>query len=151
VEDFTLSGLKPILLDNVKKTNYTKPTPIQKYAIPIIKNKRDLMACAQTGSGKTVRRLLYQFYQDHSPLYFQAAFLLPIMHTLLSEPTPLTVSASGAIQPQCIILSPTRELARQLYTEGLKFSCTTILRLGLVYGGTGTNNQISKIAVNIFI
>jgi superfamily II DNA/RNA helicase len=55
VESFEASGLRSILLDNVKKGKYIKPTPVQKYSIPIIKAKRDLMACAQTGSGKTVR------------------------------------------------------------------------------------------------
>lgn len=54
IASFESSGLRQHLLDNVKKSGYTKPTPIQKHAIPIIMNGRDLMGCAQTGSGKTV-------------------------------------------------------------------------------------------------
>lgn len=54
INSFETSGLRPHLLDNVRKSGYKKPTPIQKYAIPIIMGGRDLMGCAQTGSGKTV-------------------------------------------------------------------------------------------------
>lgn len=54
IESFESSNLRPHLLENVAKSGYKKPTPIQKYAIPIIMNERDLMGCAQTGSGKTV-------------------------------------------------------------------------------------------------
>jgi probable ATP-dependent RNA helicase DDX4 len=56
IQSFSASGLRPFLLNNVVKSGYTKPTPIQKYAIPIIMGKRDLMGCAQTGSGKTVSK-----------------------------------------------------------------------------------------------
>lgn len=53
-ESFEDMKLRKVLLDNVQQAKYTKPTPIQKHAIPIFMNQRDLMACAQTGSGKTV-------------------------------------------------------------------------------------------------
>ena len=65
IDTFKEANLREILLENIDKSGYKKPTPIQKYAIPIVQAKRDLMGCAQTGSGKT------------------AAFLLPILHTIL--------------------------------------------------------------------
>ena len=54
ISSFEEGKLYPTFLANIKKANYTRPTPIQKYSIPIITSGRDLMACAQTGSGKTV-------------------------------------------------------------------------------------------------
>ena len=57
IRSFSEAGLAEGILENVKKAKYTKPTPVQKYAIPTVLSKRDLMACAQTGSGKTVSKL----------------------------------------------------------------------------------------------
>lgn len=91
ITSFDDSGLESFLIDNVKRAKYTKPTPIQKNAIPIVLKKRDLMACAQTGSGKT------------------AAFLLPIINTLLTENKSMSVG-----KPHVVIMSPTRELAIQV-------------------------------------
>lgn len=54
ISSFEEGKLLPTFLQNVKKAKYDRPTPIQKYSIPIISAGRDLMACAQTGSGKTV-------------------------------------------------------------------------------------------------
>lgn len=54
IDSFESSGLCNLLLKNIQNSKYFKPTPVQKYSIPIIMKKRDLMACAQTGSGKTV-------------------------------------------------------------------------------------------------
>jgi len=48
------ADISEVLKENIRKTNYDKPTPIQKWAIPVIMSGRDLMGCAQTGSGKTV-------------------------------------------------------------------------------------------------
>ncbi len=58
IDSFETAGLRRILVDNILKTGYAKPTPIQRVAIPAIMLKRDMMSCAQTGSGKTAAFLL---------------------------------------------------------------------------------------------
>lgn len=88
-------------MGNIELTRYTRPTPVQKHAIPIIKEKRDLMACAQTGSGKT------------------AAFLLPILSQIYSDGPGEALRAMkengryGCCKqyPISLVLVPTRELA----------------------------------------
>lgn len=69
------------------------------------------------------------------------------MHILLSEPTNLTVSSSGCVQPQCIVVSPTRELAVQIYNEARKFALGSILKIGISYGGTRLGEQMRAISV----
>ncbi|XP_063698622.1 ATP-dependent RNA helicase vasa [Culicoides brevitarsis] len=119
---FEQSGLREYLLENVRKSGYTRPTPIQKYGIPTIMAGRDMMACAQTGSGKT------------------AGFLLPILHTLLSDERPLEIG-----KPHAVVVSPTRELAIQIFNECRKFSYGSIIKVEIAYGGTGTRYQSEKI------
>lgn len=91
IVNFAEAGLSPFLLQNIRKSGYTRPTPVQKTAIPVILAGRDLMACAQTGSGKT------------------AAFLLPIIESMLARPPQLVIG-----QPQVVIITPTRELTIQV-------------------------------------
>ncbi|KAG7248756.1 hypothetical protein CRUP_035702, partial [Coryphaenoides rupestris] len=67
IDSFHDVDMGEIIMANITLSRYTRPTPVQKYAIPIIKSKRDLMACAQTGSGKT------------------AAFLLPVLSQIYTE------------------------------------------------------------------
>lgn len=92
INTFAEAALCPFLMQNVYKSGYNRPTPVQKTAIPVILAKRDLMACAQTGSGKT------------------AAFLLPIVESLLARRPPLVIG-----QPQVVIITPTRELTIQVW------------------------------------
>lgn len=87
------------------------------------------------------------FYKMY--LFFQAAFLLPILSTLLSEPKDLIVD-SYHCEPQVIIVSPTRELAIQIYEEARKFAFSSVLKCEVVYGGTNTFNQANRIKVNSF-
>ena len=91
IESFEKAGLAKTLQNNVEKSGYLRPTPIQKQAIPIIMANRDLMGCSQTGSGKT------------------ASFLLPILNILLDTKQEIVVG-----QPQVVIISPTRELSIQV-------------------------------------
>lgn len=105
-----------IIRSNIALTRYDKPTPVQKYAIPIILARRDVMACAQTGSGKT------------------AAFLVPILNQLF-ERGPVVSSAAGQRSyarrkqyPLALVLAPTRELATQIYDEAKKFAYRSRVR-----------------------
>ncbi|XP_030837315.1 putative ATP-dependent RNA helicase Pl10 [Strongylocentrotus purpuratus] len=129
IDQFTDIDLGEIVRNNTELCNYKVPTPVQKYAIPIIKEKRDLMACAQTGSGKT------------------AAFLLPILSQIF-ESGPHKHSVSGYRKkqyPLALILSPTRELTSQIYDESRKFSYRSHVRPCVVYGGADIKGQISDL------
>ncbi len=104
----------------LRELNYTTPSPVQAQAIPLLLNGRDLLGCAQTGTGKT------------------ASFALPILHAIHERP--------AQIRPRCcrtLVLAPTRELAGQVgksfttYGAGIRFKQT------LIYGGVGQNPQIS--------
>uniref|UniRef100_A0A3Q2DQJ7 Helicase ATP-binding domain-containing protein n=1 Tax=Cyprinodon variegatus TaxID=28743 RepID=A0A3Q2DQJ7_CYPVA len=86
--------------------NPVLPTPVQKHSIPIIAAGRDLMACAQTGSGKT------------------AAFLLPILQQLMADGVAAS-HFSETQEPEVIIVAPTRELINQIYLEARKFAYGT--------------------------
>jgi ATP-dependent RNA helicase DDX3X len=108
--------LTEIIRSNIALTRYDKPTPVQKYAIPIILARRDVMACAQTGSGKT------------------AAFLVPILNQLF-ERGPVVNQSAGQRSygrrkqyPLALVLAPTRELATQIYDEAKKFAYRSRVR-----------------------
>jgi ATP-dependent RNA helicase RhlE len=106
--------LHPSLLSSAAAHGYSEPTPIQAAAIPPALEGCDLLASAQTGSGKT------------------AAFLLPILHHLLSRPRGAT---------RALVLSPTRELAAQIAEELRALAGTTGLRGMAVFGGVGMGPQ----------
>ncbi|KYQ94302.1 putative RNA helicase [Tieghemostelium lacteum] len=132
LNSFTDVDLGDILLTNIKYAKYTKPTPVQKSALPIILKDRDLMACAQTGSGKT------------------AAFLFPIISGILLEgaPEPLPPYKPGLprpIQPRALVLAPTRELAQQIFDEANKFSHGSPVTSVVIYGGADVSFQISEL------
>ncbi|RLU25948.1 hypothetical protein DMN91_002111 [Ooceraea biroi] len=128
IQNFNESGLRSILVENIQKSGYKKPTPVQKYAIPTIMSGRDLMACAQTGSGKT------------------AAFVVPIIHALLENQQDLMTSGGSSCEPKAIIISPTRELTIQIHQQVMKFALNSILRSQRIYGGTSTMHQGNKVA-----
>ncbi|KAF0767928.1 ATP-dependent RNA helicase vasa-like [Aphis craccivora] len=126
ITSFNSSGLSTILLDNLSNCNFSTPTPVQNYAIPIIIDGRDLMASAQTGSGKT------------------AAYVLPILHNLLKQPLQLVFDEHHC-EPHVVIIAPTRELVAQISECVWKFSKGTDIKNGLLYGGTSVSYQKSKI------
>merc|ERR1712179_187034 len=126
VNAFENANLRPMLMENITKSGYKVPTPVQKHSIPIIMAGRDLMACAQTGSGKT------------------AAFLIPVIHRLISSDADPGVGASSA-SPQALVITPTRELAIQIYNEARKFAQGSNIKTVVAYGGTSTGFQARKL------
>jgi len=126
IKDFASGGLRQLILDNLIKCGYTKPTPVQQVAIPIVLAKRDMMACAQTGSGKT------------------AAFLLPVIHTILEQGLPSN-GGSSEQRPQALVLTPTRELAIQINEQARKCSLGSACKSVKVYGGTSVGYQRSDL------
>lgn len=125
IEHFENSGLRQLLLDNIHKSSYMRPTPVQKHALPIVMAGRDLMACAQTGSGKT------------------AAFLLPMINLLLHDSKELIVTNEHC-EPQAVIISPTRELTLQIFNEARKFAHSSIIKTVVAYGGAAFYYQAQQ-------
>jgi len=129
ISTFTDLDLGPVLQNNIKLARYDKPTPVQKYSLPIVMAGRDLMACAQTGSGKT------------------AAFLFPLISQMLKYGPAQEVGPFGRrkVFPHALILAPTRELACQIYDEAKKFSWKTGIRSCVVYGGVPFGQHIREL------
>jgi ATP-dependent RNA helicase DDX3X len=123
--EFTVETIGVQLLKNVVLTKYTKPTPVQKYAIPIGLSGGDLMACAQTGSGKT------------------AGFLFPVIAVMLRTGAPPEPEnrRSKCAYITALVLAPTRELAVQIFEEAQKFCYCTGIRPVVVYGGALIQQQ----------
>ena len=111
---FTTLGLHADLLKGIRELGFARPTPIQAEAIPAAMSGRDVLACAQTGSGKT------------------AAFLLPILHRLIGKPRRTT---------RALVLTPTRELAAQILEDFNALAVHTPLTGAAVYGGVGMGPQ----------
>jgi len=115
---FSKLGLAPELVRGVQAMGYTEPTPIQLRAIPVVLSGRDLIASAQTGTGKT------------------AAFALPVLNQL---------NAHQPGGPRVLVLEPTRELAAQVETAFRDFARFTNLRATVLHGGVGYGRQRSEV------
>ncbi|KAG8197194.1 hypothetical protein JTE90_011350 [Oedothorax gibbosus] len=136
VSNFLEMQLTELVRFNIEMASYKSPTPVQKHAMPIILSKRDLMACAQTGSGKT------------------AAFLMPILNQIFEDGPPKNMPVAqpqtrypGRMKqyPMALVLSPTRELACQIYDEACKFSYRSRVRPCVVYGGADPVQQMKDL------
>jgi ATP-dependent RNA helicase DDX3X len=134
VTRFTNPPLDDHLLSNIELSGYKVPTPVQKYSIPIVMGGRDLMACAQTGSGKT------------------GGFLFPILAQAFQHgPSPPPPQAGGGFgrqrkaYPTSLILAPTRELVSQIFEEARKFAYRSWVRPCVVYGGADIGSQLRQI------
>ncbi len=118
---FQSFGLSEPLVRGILAAGYTVPTEIQSQAIPAAMNGHDLIGCAQTGTGKT------------------AAFVLPILNRLISEP----VSKKKIIKS--LILAPTRELAAQIEAAILQYGRFINLRTLAIYGGVSMDKQLNTL------
>lgn len=116
--EFAELGLKPELLRAIEDAEYTTPTPIQVQSIPVVLDYKDVLACAQTGTGKT------------------AAFLLPILQDLMD-------GKQGRLR--ALVLSPTRELAAQIGNSALTYGKYLQTRTAVVFGGVGLEPQTKRL------
>jgi len=119
---FSNLGLLPELLCAVADKGYDTPTPIQLQAIPAVLAGRDVLAGAQTGTGKT------------------AGFVLPILQRLAADP-----AAANSRAPRALVLTPTRELAAQVAESARNYGKYLKLRISQVFGGVNINPQISAL------
>ena len=117
---FTELGLSPEVLNAVAEVGYTEPTPIQAQAIPNVLMGRDILGCAQTGTGKT------------------ASFTLPMIDILAS-------GRAKARMPRSLILAPTRELAAQVSESFERYGKNSRLDMALLTGGTSLADQERKL------
>lgn len=123
---FSSLALDKSLTDVVKELGYESPTPIQQQAIPAILAGKDIMAGAQTGTGKT------------------AAFALPILQQLIKY--------TDDLRPiRALVLAPTRELAQQVYKNFVSYAENTHLNIAVAYGGVSINPQLSAIEKGVDI
>jgi ATP-dependent RNA helicase RhlE len=124
-------GLSADLLQTVVEEGYEDPTPVQERAIPLILAGRDVLAAAQTGTGKT------------------AAFTLPILDRL--RPYANTSFSPARHPVRCLVLTPTRELAVQV-SEAIKtYGRKVPLRAAVVYGGVPLDPQIKELLAGVEI
>jgi len=126
---FEAFGLRPELLRAVAEKNYTTPTPIQEKAIPFVLEGKDLLGCAQTGTGKT------------------AAFALPILNRLQETPW----KGSGRRPIRALVLTPTRELASQIAESFGAYGRHTALKHAIVFGGVSQHPQAQALERGIDI
>ncbi|KAF3903316.1 hypothetical protein AA313_de0201009 [Arthrobotrys entomopaga] len=129
---FDEMGLHPVVVQNTELAGYKVPTPIQRACIPTIVRGYDIIACAQTGSGKT------------------AAFLIPIISKLMGKIKTLTANRAPPgryrkAEPLVLIVAPTRELATQIFLECRKFCYRSFMRPCLVYGGADIRPQRNEL------
>ena len=118
-----LNLIKPIL-DALDEEGYTSPTPIQQQAIPTILTGRDLLGCAQTGTGKT------------------AAFAIPMLQQLAK---PITMQGHGQRPIRALVLTPTRELAIQIQESFNAYGRHLRLRNLVIFGGVNQNPQVDAL------
>ena len=129
--NFDELNLAPAILEAVREQGYTTPTPIQAQAIPAVLAGHDLLAGAQTGTGKT------------------AAFTLPMLQRLSS--TDRLKNARGGVAVRALVLTPTRELAAQVEESVQTYGKNLSLTSAVIFGGVGMNPQINMLKKGVDI
>ncbi|MDD6051294.1 MAG: DEAD/DEAH box helicase [Clostridiales bacterium] len=120
---FDTLGLMPIILKNVRNAGYETPTPIQQSTIPLVLLGKDVLGCAQTGTGKT------------------AAFALPMIQHMAKKPI-----RPGQPRPiRQLILTPTRELALQIYENFVLYGKSLPVYPCVIFGGVGQQGQVDAL------
>ena len=128
ITEYTVDTIGEDLYRNTQLCGYQRPTPVQKYSCPIGSAGRDLMACAQTGSGKT------------------AGFLFPIIMAMIKNGgREAPDNGRRQVYPEALIMAPTRELAQQIYEEGRRFCYCTGIATVCIYGGAEVREQLRQI------
>lgn len=127
---FNELGLAPEIVKALVDKGYSQPTAIQAQAIPAVLSGKDIMAAAQTGTGKT------------------AGFTLPILQSLLNQPVANAVKNN---QVKVLILTPTRELAAQVYDNIALYSKHTDITSDVVFGGVKINPQMCRLTKGVDI
>jgi ATP-dependent RNA helicase RhlE len=130
--DFDGLGLRQELVRAVREQGYTEPTPVQIAAIPLLLNGKDLVAAAQTGTGKT------------------AAFALPILHRL-QESEEISRPQRGRKAVRALVVAPTRELALQIAASFTAYGSHTGLTNTTIYGGVSQKPQVRALRQGVDI
>ena len=125
---FSQLGLNDRLVQGILATGYTAPTPIQARAIPLALAGKDIIGCAQTGTGKT------------------AAFVLPILNHLAEHSEPTRDK-----RPRALVLTPTRELAQQIEDCVTQYGRFLKLRSVSIYGGVAIDKQFKHLRIGVDI
>ncbi len=137
---FHTAGLHPVMVGNIDLCNYGTPTPVQAYTIPSVLQNRDVIAVAQTGSGKT------------------AAYLIPTISKLMGKVKKLAARrpnlANGfnpevdtvRAEPLILVVAPTRELCCQIFDEARRLCYRSMLRPCVAYGGGPVREQREELA-----
>jgi len=142
------SNLPKKILDTLEKVGYKEPSAIQRQAIPIGMQGRDLMGVAETGSGKTCAFLLpmlgmFRFNMFSISLLIHSYFIvLPSQIVYIMSLPPMVTPDIEAEGPYALILAPTRELAQQIEVEAFRFAEPLGIRVLSVVGGLSIEEQV---------
>ncbi|KAJ3042118.1 DEAD-box ATP-dependent RNA helicase [Rhizophlyctis rosea] len=150
IDSFDQLDLHPVLMENINMMDYSNPTPIQKFAIPILLAKRDIMGSAQTGTPTEVSLSIPAHLPDNICLQ-GSAYVIPILQHFLTKGEAklkgddLNFPGFMPATPYAVIIVPSRELACQVFDDFRKFAYRTWIRPAVIYGGADTRVLIKEL------